>query len=300
MDSRKPRLLSRTVPPEKDGRTVKSLLKSEFHMAEGYIAALKLRPDGILLRGERVHTTARAHAGDVLTVRVDDPEAENSASPIALPLSVAYEDEDLAVLDKPTGMIVHGPEGQGAPTLANALAALWGPQPFHPVHRLDRGTSGLIVVAKSRYVSELLRRDLHTEAFVREYLALASGHPEPPTGQIELPIGPVEGERLRRCVRPDGQEAVTDYATLSVFPGGSLLRLRLYTGRTHQIRVHLAAVGHPLYGDPLYGGPKGLTRPALHSAFLHLRHPISGELLALSSPLPRDLQDFLDQKTPEP
>ena len=297
MDSRKPRLLSRTVPSEKDGRTVKSLLKSEFHMAEGYIAALKLRPDGIQLRGERVHTDVRAHAGEVLTVRVDDPDTENSAVPIALPLTVIYEDEDLAVLDKPAGMLVHGPEGKGAPTLANALAALRGTQPFHPAHRLDRGTSGLIVVAKNRYVSELLRRSLHTEDFIREYLALASGCPEPPSGTIALPIGPAEGDRLRRCVRPDGQAALTAYETLDRFPGGSLLRLRLYTGRTHQIRVHLAAIGHPLFGDTRYSGPEGLPRPALHSALLRLRHPVSGELLELRSPLPDDLQAFLSANT---
>lgn len=295
MDRPQPRLLRCTVPPEKDGRTVKSLLKSEFHMAEGYIAALKLRPDGIRLDGERMHSNVPVHAGQVLTARVDDPE-RNAAAPIPCPLAIVYEDEDLAVIDKPAGMLVHGPEGQGAPTLANALAARWDGAAFHPIHRLDRGTSGLIVVGKSRYVSELLRRSLHTEDFIREYLALAAGQPEPASGSLTMSIGPCEGERLRRCVRSDGQAARTDYETLAVFPGGSLLRLRLFTGRSHQIRVHLAAIGHPLYGDTLYGGPAELPRPALHSAFLHLHQPVTGELLTLHSPLPPDLQSFLDKK----
>lgn len=295
MDRPQPRLLHCTVPPEKNGRTVKGLLKSEFHMAEGYIAALKLRPDGIRLDGERVHTNVPVRAGQVLTARVDDPD-RNAAAPILCPLSLVYEDEDLAVIDKPAGMLVHGPEGQGAPTLANALAARWDGASFHPVHRLDRGTSGLIVVAKSRYVSELLRRSLHTEDFIREYLALAVGQPEPASGSLTMPIGPCEGERPRRCVRSDGQAARTDYETLAVFPGGSLLRLRLFTGRSHQIRVHLSAIGHPLFGDALYGGPAELPRPALHSAFLRLRQPVTGELLHLHAPLPPDLQAFLDKK----
>lgn len=292
-----PRCLSAAVPAERDGRSVKSLLKSEFHMAEGYIAALKLRPDGIRLDGERVHTTVRARAGQVLTVRVDDVGEENPAAPAAVPLVLRYEDPDLAVIEKPAGMVVHGADPEGAPTLANALAARWGrEQGFHPVHRLDRGTSGLLLVAKSRYVSELLRRALHTEAFVREYLALAEGNLSPACGEIDLPLGPAEGERYRQCVRSDGRPALTRYETLERFSGGSLLRVRLETGRTHQIRVHLAALGHPLLGDAVYGAAQGLDlgRPALHAAALRLRHPVTGELLRFESPLPAELRQFLE------
>ena len=290
----RPRRIPFIVPPERDGWTVKRLLVRELHMAEGHIAALKLRPDGILLDGERTRTNVRVRAGQLLTVRLDDGEGENPAAPVPLPLAVVYEDEDLAVIDKPAGLVVHGPEG-GAPTLANALAARWGrEQPFHPVHRLDRGTSGLLVVAKSAYCSERLRRALHTEDFVREYLALAAGVPEPPCGEITLPLGPAEGERLRRCVRGDGQAARTVYETLRVFPGGSLLRLRLDTGRTHQIRAHLAALGCPLLGDTLYGGPAcGTDRPALHAAFLRVTQPVTGERLEFRSPLPEELARFL-------
>ena len=292
----KARFITRTVPPETDGRRVKSLLKTEFHMAEGFIAALKLLPDGICLNGERVHTDVRAHAGDVLSVRVDDPAGGNPAEPIPVPLQIRYEDEDLAVIEKPAGMLVHAGEGRGIPTVANALAARWGQaQPFHPVHRLDRGTSGLLLVAKSRYVSELMRRSLHTEDFVREYLAVAEGQLEPAAGRIALPLGPAEGERFRQCVREDGRPALTEYETLAAFPGGSLLRLRLYTGRTHQIRAHLAALGHPLVGDLFYGARTGaaLGRPALHAAALRLRHPVTGEELCLDSPLPEELRALL-------
>lgn len=293
------RRLSCTVMPEEEGCTVRRLLKTRFHMADGFIAALKLRPDGILLEGERVRTAARVRAGECLSVRVDDADGGNPAVPISIPLCIRYEDEDLAVIEKPAGMVVHGSDPEGPPTLANALAALWGAeQPFHPVQRLDRGTTGLLLAAKSRYVSELLRRRLHTEDFVREYLAFVQGTPEPPAGRIELPIGPAEGEGTRRRVRPDGQTALTAYETLSRFDGGSLLRLRLYTGRTHQIRVHLSALGCPLFGDALYGGPEAeeLDRPALHAAFLSLRHPVTGERLRWESPLPPDMRSFVNKR----
>lgn len=293
------RRLSVTVGPENEGKTVHHLLKTQLHMAEGTIASLKWRPDGICLNGAPVHTDVRVRAGDVLSARIDDGGRGNSAAPIPVPLTVRYEDADLAVLEKPAGMVVHGPEGQGAPTLANALAALWGPeQPFHPVHRLDRGTTGLLVVAKNAYVSERLRRSLHTEDFVRDYLALAAGRLCPAYGTVALPLGPAEGERFRRVVRPDGQPAVTDFETLGVFDGGSLLRLRLRTGRSHQIRAHLAAIGHPLLGDALYGGPaaEGLDRPALHAAALRLRQPVTGERLTVFSPLPEDLRAVLREK----
>ena len=287
--------LRAAVPPEKDGYRVSRLLKTEFRMTDGMIAALKWREGGILLEGMPVHTDAIAHAGQTLAARIDDGEQGNAAPPIPVPLPILYEDTYLAVLDKPAGMVVHGGEENGPPTLANALASLWGPeQAFHPVHRLDRGTSGLLTVAKNAYVSERLRRQLHTEDFVRDYLALVPGKMDPPRGAITLPIGPKEGERLRRCVRPDGQTARTDYETVEVFQNGSLLRLRLHTGRTHQIRVHLSALGHPLLGDVFYGGEAaGLSRPALHAAFLTLRHPITGERLELASPLPEDLAQII-------
>ncbi len=283
--------LRAAVPPEKDGYTVSRLLKSEFRMTAGMIAALKWREDGILLDGTPVHTDAIAHAGQSLSARIDDGERINPAAARKVPLPILYEDVYLAVLDKPAGMVVHGGEENGPPTIANALASLWGPeQAFHPVHRLDRGTSGLLTVAKNAYVSERLRRELHTENFVRDYLALVAGKMDPPCGAITLPIGPEEGERLRRCVRPDGHAARTDYETVERFPDFSLLRLRLHTGRTHQIRVHLSALGHPLLGDVFYGGEAaGLSHPALHAAFLSLRHPITGERLELNSPLPVDL-----------
>ncbi len=290
------RVLTLEVLPAWEGRTVKNLLLRQLHMSEGLIARVKLRERGICRNGAPCRTTDRVSAGDVLTAEVGDgPGAGNFAAPAEVPLRFVYEDEDLAVVDKAPGMVVHGVSG-GPPTLANALAYVWGPeQPFHPVHRLDRGTSGLLVIAKSAYVQDRLRRALHTEDFRREYLALVSGPMEQDRGRVELPIGREPGHPTRRRIDPQGQSAETEFSVEARFPGLTLLRLRPLTGRTPQIRVHMAALGHPLYGDLLYGGEGDLDRPALHSARIFLRHPVTGEQLEIMSPLPEDLRRIMEK-----
>ena len=289
------RTLTLTVDEAWDGSTVKHLLRARLHMAEGLIARIKLRETGLMRNGERVFTTARLHTGDVLCVEIGDVGAVNEALPIAAPLTFVYEDEDIAVLNKSLDMAVHGSTGGRGCTVANALAALWGRETaFHPVSRLDRGTSGLMVIAKSAYVHDLLRRMLHTDAFRREYLALARGEFPDDFGTVDLPVGRDIGAPTKRAVMPDGQPSRTEYTVLERFPTGALLRVRPLTGRTHQIRVHMAAIGHPLFGDALYGTPDDmLRRPALHSAYLSLRHPVTGELLELAAPLPEDFKRFL-------
>ena len=275
------RTLTLTVDEAWNGSTVKHLLRAQLHMAEGLIARVKLRETGLVRNGERVFTNARLRTGDVLCVEIGDEGAVNEALPIAAPLTFVYEDEDIAVLNKSPDMAVHGSTGGQGCTVANALAALWGRDAaFHPVSRLDRGTSGIMVIAKSAYVHDLLRRMLHMDAFRREYLALARGAFPDDSGTVNLPIGRDEAEPSR-----------TEYTVLERFLTGALLRIRPLTGRTHQIRVHMAAIGHPLFGDALYGSPDDmLSRPALHSAYLSLRHPVTGETLELAAPLPDDLE----------
>lgn len=287
------RTLTLTVDKAWDGSTVKHLLRARLHMAEGLIARIKLRETGLMRNGERVFTTARLHTGDVLCVEIGDVGAVNEALPIAAPLPFVYEDEDIAVLNKSPDMAVHGSTGGQGCTVANALAALWGRETaFHPVSRLDRGTSGLMVIAKSAYVHDLLRRTLHTDAFRREYLALARGEFPDDFGTVDLPVGRDIGAPTKRAVMPDGQPSRTEYTVLERFPTGALLRVRPLTGRTHQIRVHMAATGHPLFGDALYGTPDDmLRRPALHSAYLSLRHPVTGERMELTAALPDDLKE---------
>ena len=213
---------------------------------------------------------------------------------MAVPLDILYEDADLLALNKPAGMAVHGGYDRGEPTVANALAAYLGPDAvFHPVNRLDRGTSGVMLVARSGYVHDRLRRVLHSGDFRRTYLAVACGTGLPPSGTIDLPIARADDGSTRRIPAPGGQPSVTDYTVLAERDGYTLLRVAPRTGRTHQIRVHFAALGHPLLGDALYGGDTALlTRPALHSAAADFAQPVTGQSLHITAPIPHDLRAF--------
>ena len=281
------------VAPEQAGRTVRSLLRRELHMAEGLISSVKFRPDGILLNGNPVHTDVRVRAGDILSVSVAD-RGRNEAAPLDLSLPIPWEDDALAVIDKPAGIGVYG---EGTPNIAGILAYKWGANiEFHPVNRLDVGTSGLMVTAKDGYTHDRLRRLLHTGDFRREYLALAEGVLPKSAGTIDLPIGRAPVEGTRRAVAPGGLPCRTDYEVLGSDGQRTLLRLRLHTGRTHQIRVHMAALGHPLVGDRLYGASDtALARPALHSHHLRLVHPITGAIIEVTSPLPPDMAALADR-----
>ena len=198
------------------------------------------------------------------------------------------------MLDKPAPLaVIPSSLSPGEPTLANGLAHYLGEGfAFHPVNRLDRGTTGVMAVAKSGYIHDQLRRKLHSGAFQRRYLALCLGYPQPLQGNISLPIGRAPGSAIRRQVDPQGQAASTDYRVLGTRRGLSLVELIPRTGRTHQIRVHMAALDCPLAGDWLYGTEDRdlIPRPALHAAALALDHPVTGEHLSFTAPLPADMK----------
>jgi 23S rRNA pseudouridine1911/1915/1917 synthase len=223
--------------------------------------------------------------------------------------TIAYEDEHLLVIDKPAGLVVHPARGHRTGTLAQLLApaAAGGPDPERAgiVHRLDRDTSGLLVLARSDEAHRRLQRALAERRIVREYLALVHGRPPARTGTIEAPIG--RDPRVRTRMAVDGahpREARTHFAIERTLGAYTLLRLRLDTGRTHQIRVHLQAIGHPVAGDPEYGprstptdarGALGLGRQFLHAARLSFAHPFTGAPIDVVAPLPADLQGALEQ-----
>ncbi len=288
------------VPPEAAGQRLDRFLRQTLGLGRRYIAHLKFHPDGLLLDGERVTADRPLRGSETLRLSVGDG-AGNPARAIEAPFALLWEDEYLAVLNKAAGIAVHGPDREGLPpTLQNAAAFHWGVAvPFHPVQRLDRGTSGLMLLGKCRLAHERLQKQLHSERLEREYLALVQGCPAKPTGRIELPLAPEGGRSCRRIVRADGQRAQTDYEVLAEAEGASLLRLRLWSGRSHQIRAHCAALGCPLLGDALYGGSalEDLSRPALHSHKLRFFHPFRSETLAFTAPPPADFSSVAARLT---
>ena len=225
----------------------------------------------------------RVHGGEV--VEIDDAEPAVTAPAAPAAFGVVYEDDDLLVVDKPAGVVVHPAPGHATGTLSQALGA-------RPVHRLDRDTSGLLVVAKSEDVHRALQRALRRRDLLREYLALVEGRPPARSGTIDAPIGRDRRTRTKHSIRTDTpRAAVTHFSVERTLPEFTLLRVRLQTGRTHQIRVHLEAIGHPVAGDPEYGTPGllGLERQFLHAARLAFDHPRTGVRVDVSSPLPEDL-----------
>ncbi len=285
------RILELKIPEDMNGLPVRRVLKQQFHFASSLISRLKTKPDGICLNGEKVYTNALVKTGDLLTVNITDLDPFNPAEPREFSLDIRYEDADLLIIHKPAGMAVHGSDRLPSITVANACSWRYGQDcSFHPAHRLDKGTSGLLVIAKSAYVHDRLRSRMHTADFERSYLAVIEGVMDPPCGTICKPVSrdPVEG--IRRVIDPEGLASETRYETLQESNGRSLVSAFPVTGRTHQIRIHFSSCGHPLIGDPVYGTvSEMIRRPALHSHRIHLVHPVTGEVLDLVDPLPEDM-----------
>lgn len=235
------------------------------------------------------------------------PASEGAPQPEAIPLRIVFEDAHLLVVDKPAGLVTHPAPGHATGTLVNALLAHTpdleesdNPQRPGIVHRLDKDTSGLLVIAKDAQTHAALTEQMRERAMVKRYLVLVEGRMDPPSGTIDAPIGRDPRNRLRMALVSEangGRAARTRYYTLRYLPSRTLLEAELETGRTHQIRVHLAALRHPVVGDVVYGRPQAPMPPRqfLHAAHLEFRHPITGEWLILDSPLPADLAEFLER-----
>jgi 23S rRNA pseudouridine1911/1915/1917 synthase len=229
---------------------------------------------------------------------------EDGMKVLNVPVLVLYEDRHLLVVDKPAGMTVHPGPGHAGDTLVNALLATHAEmasvgQPDRPgvVHRLDRDTSGLLVFALSGAAYDGLTDAIRSRQVKRTYTALVAGRVEPPEGVIDAPIGRDPSNRTRQAITPDGKAARTRYRVDRHLKGATLLEVTLETGRMHQIRVHMAGIGHPVIGDPTYsrsGAAAGLTRQFLHASRLSFTHPVTGNTVDISSPLPEDLRRTLE------
>jgi len=258
----------------------------------------------VTLDGELVPKSARVLADQ--TVTVEDPEAAPAARP-AMDLPVLYADEDIIVVDKPVGMAAHASPGWDGPTVVDALAKagyriaeVGSEERYGIVHRLDVGTSGVMVVAKSAPAYSALKRAFKTRQVHKVYHALVQGHPDPATGTVDAPIGRDPRHSHKFAVTAGGRPSITHYETLESHHYASLLEIRLETGRTHQIRVHMAALHHPCCGDRTYGADPtlserlGLTRQWLHAVRLGFRHPGTGQQVEFGSPYPADLAAALE------
>lgn len=254
----------------------------------------------------------KAAAGDVFAVAVPDPvPAHNEAQ--AIPLMVAYEDEHLIVIDKPAGLVVHPAAGNLDGTLVNALlhhcggslSGIGGVARPGIVHRIDKDTSGLMVAAKTDRAHEGLARQFAAHSIDRRYKAIVGGLPMPPNGTVDAPLARSAANRKKIAVVAGGKRAVTHYSTLKRLREAALVECRLETGRTHQVRVHMASIGHALLGDPAYGRTKGVHarllerlnfhRQALHAARLGFVHPVNGNALAFESVMPTDMLELFSQ-----
>jgi len=270
----------------------------------------------VTIAGKPVEQASAKSAGGNFAIEVPRP-ADPAATAQDIPLDVVYEDAHLIVIDKPAGMVVHPAAGNPDGTLVNALlhhckgqlSGIGGVARPGIVHRIDKDTSGLLVIAKSDVAHEGLARQFADHSLERAYLAVCSGHPQPAEGSVDARIGRSDANRKKMAVLPKdssrGKHAVTHYKTLRKMDGCALVECRLETGRTHQVRVHLASIGHALVGDPLYGRANSAVRPvlqrlgfkrqALHAAVLGFVHPVTSDRVRFASDLPPDMKELIDE-----
>lgn len=298
------------VAPDDAGTRLDAFLARQDDVGSRAQAARLIESGAVLVDGAPRPKRHTLSAGERIAVELSEPALELPPDGSTVPYDVAYEDEYLLVVDKPAGVVVHPAPGHVGPTLSEALQARGaaGGERWRPgiVHRLDRDTSGLLAVAKSDRVHRALQEMIRDRSLQREYLALVEGRPESRTGTIDAPLGRDRRRREMQSIHTDSpREARTHFEIVEALPRTSLLRVRLETGRTHQIRAHLAAIGLPVCGDPLYGGCEagerlGLSRQFLHSTKVVFRHPELWENVACESKPPADLRRASDAAKREP
>ena len=287
-------ILESVVLPADDGRKIKFYVRGAMGVSYGQFASLKMR-EGMRVNGVPVHANYILRTGDRVEVAIEET-GSSLAEPVAGEVDVRYEDDTLMILNKPAPLACQSSSRNAAPALENFLMAKYGAGfVFRPLNRLDKGTSGLMCAAKNAHAYQLMQKTLHTGDYLRQYLAVVCGRLEG-SGVVDAPIAKEDAATVRRVVDFEkGKPAVTRWESQGIFGDYSLVRLTLETGRTHQIRVHMAHLGHPVAGDFLYGTELACLpgRFALHSARIRLAHPMTGEVLEIISPLPEELQILL-------
>jgi len=268
-------------------QNINQILKQEFQVSARLMHKLILEQH-VLLNENVTDTRNSVKIGDIIKVNLDFEEESSNIVATKMDLNIIFEDDAFLVLDKPAGIAVHPSILHYEDSLSNGIKfyfeSIGLKRKIRPVNRLDLNTSGLIIFAKNEYVQECLIKQMQSGVFEKDYIAIVQGHFDEPCGTINLPIARKENSIIERCVSPDGQEAITDYCVLKECDDYSVVKCSLKTGRTHQIRVHMAAIGHPLFGDSLYGIASPLIdRQALHSYRIAFVHPVSHKNLEFIS-----------------
>ncbi len=291
------RKLCHIADEKDDGKKLSEILKRRFGVSEMLLRRMKRIENGILLNGKSVYTIDIAHTGDIIEVIIEPEErGSDNVVPTEGELDILFENEDILILNKPATLAVHPSHGHFSTSLGNIVMWYYTSRGekfvFRPINRLDRGVSGVMAVAKNAYSHTFAARLLHSGEFYREYLAVVEGRPPEVNGEICAPIGRRDGSVIEREVRADGDFALTKYELLETRGEMSLVRVMPMTGRTHQIRVHMAHIGCPLVGDFLYGKehPELSGRCALHSHRLHMRLPFEQGEADITCELPDDLK----------
>ena len=285
--------ISYTVDAAHDGRELRQLVRAPLGLSAKLWKHIKWNGT-ILVNGKAIRNARLCvRAGDELTLLWQEA---SPVVPVNLPLAILYEDETFLVVNKPAGMIVHPTHRAARDTLVHAVAGYFERRGeaagIHPLYRLDRDTTGIVILAKSARIQHAMTK--HHGQIYREYLALVRGHLDRPSGCIDMPIGRDLSKANHWQVREDGKHALTEYETIALWPSYSLLKIHLLTGRTHQIRVHFAALGHPLLGDAAYGSTCDvILRQALHAWRVHFRHPDTGREIHIEAPIPEDMRRLI-------
>lgn len=290
------------LQPADEGKKYEDILARKFHFSRKLLQYLK-QGEKVWINGRFSYLSARGHAGETLTIELCSPEHFNI--PTAMPsgaafpsLDILFEDDYLLAVNKPAGQVVHPNPRYPTGTLGNDITGYWERNgevhPFRPIHRIDRNTSGVVLVAKNRFTHQQLARQLEIGTVHKRYLGFVSGRLDIEEGLVDKPIGLAPGSFIKREVRLDGQTAQTRFRVLARYPRAALLEFILLTGRTHQIRAHCEALGHPMLGDDLYGGETDLiSRQALHSLMYSFDHPVSGNRMLIKAPFPTDLRSLV-------
>jgi len=290
--------LSYQIDKDEHYDNVLHVLKEQFFLSDRLITKLK-KANKIYLNSLPTYTKKSVTVGDTVSVLIDFDEDNSNIVASNIPLNIIYEDDYLLVLNKPANIAIHPSILHFYNSLSNGVKFYFDKlglkKKIRIVNRLDRNTSGIVIFAKNEYIQECLIKQMKTNEFKKEYLAIAKGILESKSGTLNFPIARKEGSIIERTVTSDGDSAITHYDVVKEFNNLSLVHIVLGTGRTHQIRVHFSHIGHPILGDTLYGSPSELiNRQALHSYKLTFIHPVTKKVVSLEAPLPNDIKNIIN------